>query len=586
MKKIVCLIGISLAALCVALPALGNDFGLPTGELGQESNIAFWIWTDKYVYQPGQSLTLRGTLKTNGDTQSYTIVSYRQNNQTGVRTYFPGNAAQTIDFFGRTPDQGFVSTPVFNATKAIMIGPGGSLASSFTVPNELGMHTLVVQLRDPSGTRVVKSAYFKFGVVSGFDDLEGIIDSNRTLVNTRAYRLRGVVFVKNNAVLTIEPGTFIIGQPGSQPASSLLISRTGRIEADGTRSRPIIFTSSLPFGQRSGGDWGGLILLGNAPVNWPGGIGNIEGLPASDDTQYGGSDPNHNCGTLRYVRVEYAGAEFEPNNEINAFTFGGCGKGTVADHLQARYGLDDMFEWFGGTMDAKYLVGSYSRDDFIDVQIGWTGRLQHAVGLAGKDVPGNRGFEYDNNESDFGASPITKSTVFNVTMVGAGDLLTQGSDEGESVAGAWLRRGTGGSFNNLLLFNWISNGFTIRDDATVAAATRGDLTLDGLLMWDNGRASGKANSLEGQTSGSGNLGLPFVQGAENTLIANPLLRRPLELSDPDFRPNLNSPVFRANWIQPPDDGFFDQWSTWIGAFGDTDWTEEWTCYHVEADVAP
>ena len=143
-------------------------------------------------------------------------------------------------------------------------------------------------------------------------------------------------------------------------------------------------------------------------------------------------------------------------------------------------------------------------------------------------------------KSDFGASPITKSQVYNVTMVGAGDTLTQGFDEGTGVAGAWLRRGTGGTFNNIILFNWISNGFTIRDDATVAAASRGDLTVNGLLMWDNGKASGNANTLEGQTSGSGNLALPFLQGslgqAKSILIANPMLRRPLELSDPDFRP--------------------------------------------------
>jgi hypothetical protein len=478
---------------------------------------------------------------------------------------------------------------VHNVTKRFIIGPGGSLSSGLTVPPELGMHTLVFQIRDSTGSRVVKSAYFKIGVVNGFEDLQGNVTSNRTLVNTKAYRLRGTVFVKNSAVLTIEPGTFIIGQPGSQPASSLFITQTGKIIADGTRSRPIIFTSSLPFGQRKPGDWGGLVLLGKAPVNWPTGFGNIEGLTASDDTLYGGSDPNHDCGTLRYARVEYAGAEFQPNNEINAITFGGCGKGTVVDHVQTRYGLDDMFEWFGGTMDAKYLVGSYARDDFIDVQIGYTGRIQYVVGVAGKGRSVIAASSMTTMRH-FGASPITKSQVYNVTMVGAGDTLTQGFDEGTGVAGAWLRRGTGGTFNNIILFNWISNGFTIRDDATVAAASRGDLTVNGLLMWDNGKASGNANTLEGQTSGSSNLGLPFLQGslgeAKSILIANPKLRRPLELSDCDFRPSQDSPIFRANWIQPPDDGFFDQSPTWIGAFGDIDWTEEWTCFHVEADVAP
>jgi hypothetical protein len=575
----------------MVFPAFGQEIRFSnTGRdeivTAQDTDAALWIWTNKYVYTPGETLTLQATLKTNGDTQLHTLLCFQQNNQTGVRTYLPANTTEATDFFGRTVDQGFVPVAVREVNKRFIIGPGGSLSSGLTVPNELGMHTLVFQIRDSSGSRVVKTAYFKFGVVSGFEDLQGNVTSDRTLVNTKAYRLNGTVFVKNDAVLTIEPGTFIIGQPGSQPASALFITQNGKIVAEGTRSRPIIFTSSLPFGQRKGGDWGGLVLLGKAPVNWPTGFGNIEGLTASDDTLYGGTDPNHNCGTLRYVRVEYAGAEFAPNNEINAVTFGGCGKGTVVDHVQAKYGLDDAFEWFGGTMDAKYLVGAYSRDDYIDTQIGWTGRLQYIVGVAGKDVPGNRGFEFDDNEFNFAAVPLNKPTIFNTTFVGAGDTLIQGSDEGTGVAGAWLRRGTGGAFNNIILFNWISNGFTIRDDATVASASRGDLTVNGLLMWDNGKASGNANTLAGQTSGTGNLALPVLAGADNVLIANPQLRRPLELSDPDFRPSQNSPIFRANWIQPPDDGFFDQTPTYIGAFGAVDWTEEWTCFHVEADVAP
>lgn len=593
MKKS-CSIVLPLVLLSMGLLAFGEDLQYSPPEHSvsylQDTPVALWIWTDKYVYTPGQAVVLKGTLKVNGDTDLYTVFYYRQNNQTGVRTYLPNNTTQVTDIYGRTASQGYVVDHVYNATKGVIAGAGGSLVSSLTVPNELGMHTFVCQLRDSTGTRVVKSAYFKIGVVSVFENLSGNVTSDRTLVNTKAYRLTGTVFVKNNAVLTIQPGTFIIGTPGSQPASTIIVTQTGKIRAHGTRSRPIIFTSSLPFGQRKGGDWGGVIMLGKAPVNWPTGFGNIEGLTASEDTRYGGDDPAHDCGTLEYVRVEYAGAEFAPNNEINALTMGGCGTGTTVHHVQTKYGLDDAFEWFGGTMDAKYLVGTYSRDDYVDVQIGWTGRLQHVLAVAGKDVPGNRGFEYDNNEFDFAANPITKSRVYNVTMVGAGDTLTQGSDEGTGVAGAWLRRGTGGTFNNIILFNWISNGFTIRDQATIGAASRLDLTVNGLMMWDNGKAAGKTNDVPGQVSGDGNLALPFIQGqvgqARNVLVANPMMRRPLELSDPDFRPLPGSPIWRANWVQPPDDGFFDQWAQWNGAFGDVDWTEEWTNFHVEADVAP
>ena len=285
-----------------------------------------------------------------------------------------------------------------NVTKRFIIGPGGSLSSGLTVPNELGMHTFVFQLRDSTGSRVVKSAYFKIGVVSGFEDLQGNVTVQPDLSEHKSLPAQGYGFRQEQCGANHRAGYVHHWPAGITAGLVALYHSNGKIIADGTRSRPIIFTSSLPFGQRKPGDWGGLVLLGKAPVNWPTGFGNIEGLTASDDTLYGGSDPNHDCGTLRYVRVEYAGAEFQPNNEINAITFGGCGKGTVVDHVQTRYGLDDTFEWFGGTMDAKYLVGSYARDDFIDVQIGYTGRIQYVVGVAGKDVPGNRGFEYDNNE--------------------------------------------------------------------------------------------------------------------------------------------------------------------------------------------
>ncbi len=576
-------------------------FGLlfqPQAAQAQSNSLAFSpaaisIWTDKYVYTPGENLSLRWTIRPNGDTAGYTVVIFRQNNQTGVRTYFPGNSTQTTDIAGRTPEQGMsIFFLTGDATKAVVIGAGGWLSTSYAVPNELGMHTFVVQLRDVTGTRVIKSAYFKIGIVSGFENITGNIESSRTLVNTVAYRLSGIVNVRNNAVLTIEPGTFIIGQPGSQPPSVLIVTQNGRIDASGTRARPIIMTSSQPFGSRRAGDWGGLVMLGRAPVNLEGGSGFIEGLSSNEDLRYGGTDPNHNCGTLRYVRVEYAGAEFQPNSEINAITWGGCGKATVADHLQTKYGLDDAFEWFGGTADAKYLVGVSMRDDYIDGQLGWTGRVQFGVMVAGKDVPGNRGIEMDNSEFNFTASPLTNPQMYNLTFVGAGDTLTQGFDEGVDVAAVWLRRGAGGSYNNMILYNWISNGFTIRDAATMTSVDRGDLSVDGVLLFDNGKASNKANDVPGQVSGgTNNLALPLMQGARgraaNVGAAEPGLRRALYINDPDFRPRAGgSLVGWARWVQPPDDGFFDQSATYNGAFGEIDWTEEWTSFHVEEDVRP
>lgn len=555
-----------------------------SGTTQMETSAAAWIWTDKVVYQANEALTLRWTIKPNNDLYPYTIVAYRQNNQTGSKTYFPGNSETVTDIFGNTIEQGFQITRLPEAAKGVLIGAGGTIMSSaLTLPNELGMHTMVVQLRDYTGTRVVKSAYFKFGIVSGYEDLPSAITESRTLSNEKAYRIKGIVSVRNNAILSIMPGTFVIGQPGSQPPSVLLITTAGKLVANGTRSRPIIFTSSQPVGSRVRGDWGGLILLGKAPLNDASGALSIEGLPELDETKYGGKDADHNCGYLRYVRVEFAGALLRPNEETNSITWGACGNGTVGEFLQSHYGLDDNFEWFGGNNSAKYLVSTYPADDHIDVQIGYSGSVQHVVAVANDDLS-NRGIEADNYEKNFAARPLGKAQMWNMTFVGGG---TRGYDETNSPC-LYFRRGAGGSYNNVVCYNWITRGFGADNfDSISPNITNGDFTMNGILLWDNGKNANRANTLEGQILE--NL-QPFAKGevgqGRNFLVADPRMRRPLERNDPDFRPLLGSPLYRANWVQPPDNGFFDQWANWIGAFGEVNWTEEWTNFLQEQDIKP
>jgi len=540
-----------------------------------DSTAAMWVWADKYVYRPGEQLTVRWTVKPNNDLYPYTIVAYRQNNQNGVKFYLPANNNTATDFFGNTPDQGFRIVRVPEANKAVV--------ATVTVPEEFGMHTLVVQLRDYTGTRVVKTAYFKFGVVRATIELTSAISENRTLTSDNAYSIRGIVTVRNNATLTVQPGTFILGQPGSQPPAVLLIATNGKLVAEGTRSRPIIMTSSQPIGQRQRGDWGGLLMLGLAPINDPAGFLSIEGLPELPETRYGGTDVNHSCGSLRYVRVEFAGALLRPNEETNSFTWGGCGKGTNSEFLQAHYGLDDSFEWFGGTNDAKYIVGTYGADDYIDGQIGWSGRIQHGVMVANDDLS-NRGIEMDNYERNFAARPLGKPSIYNVSFIGGG---ARGFDEADAPC-LYFRRGAGGAYNNLLCYNWITRtaGGANIADSIQPNITSGDFSANGLLSWNNGFNTTPVapSTLDGQVAAD--FRTFFGGAARQMLIADPLLRRPLERSNPDFRPLTGSPVFRANWIQPPDDGFFDQWATWIGGFGDFDWTEEWTNFAQEQDLRP
>jgi len=556
-----------------------------------EQAIAMYIWSDKYVYHAGDSMTVRWTVKTNNDRYPYTVVAYRQNNQTGKKFYFPGGTEDVVDKNGSTLAQGFQPAPLQDVSKGTLIGAGG-VFPTVSIPNELGMHTVVLQLRDYTGTRVLKAAYVKFGVVSEQATVAAPITSDTTWVNTKSYLLQGVITVKNDATLTIEPGTIIEGASGSQPPSVLLVTRNGKIFASGTRNRPIIMTSAQPFGQRARGDWGGLLMLGKAPINVgenvggatnPAGSFYIEGLRATDDGLYGGTDPNHNCGTLRYVRVEYAGSILSPNNETNSFTWGGCGKGTVADHLQAIYGKDDSFEWFGGTMDAKYLVGGLGADDYVDFQLGYTGRIQYGLFYQSANSRGNRGIEGDNSEYDNSAQPFSNPTMYNLTFIGSGQ---PGFDEANA-PGIFLRRGARGSFNNMVVTNFFSSGAEVTDANTQAQMDAGNLTMNGILLWHNNIGATGDATLDGQIANAATLA--FAKGTrgsgKNFLVTDPALIRPFEYSDPDWRGMFGSPLFRAGWVSPPDDGFFDQSATFVGGIGDEDWTEEWTSFLVESDIS-
>ncbi|HUP52728.1 MAG TPA: hypothetical protein VM198_09640, partial [Longimicrobiales bacterium] len=205
------------------------------------------------------------------------------------------------------------------------------------------------------------------------------ITSNRTLYADTVYTLSGFIHVANGATLTIEPGTVIQGDYDVL-GSSLFVLRGARIDAQGTAAEPIVFTSSRPVGQRQPGDWGGLILVGNGIINRTGDV-QLEGTGTGATNPAllysGGTDNTDDSGTLRYVRVEFAGFGPAADAELNTFTFAAVGSGTTLEYLQSLNGLDDSFEWFGGAVDGKYLISYDSGDDHFDMSEGYSGRLQH-----------------------------------------------------------------------------------------------------------------------------------------------------------------------------------------------------------------
>lgn len=170
------------------------------------------------------------------------------------------------------------------------------------------------------------------------------------------YLLKGWVYIADGAELTIEPGTIIKGD--KQTKAALIAERGGKLIAKGTATEPIVFTSEEAAGSRKPGDWGGIILCGKAKNNQT--EQQIEGGPR---TKHGGADDADNSGALSYVRIEFAGYPFQKDKEINGLTLGSVGSGTEIDHVQVSYSNDDSFEWFGGTVNCKYLVAYKGWDD-------------------------------------------------------------------------------------------------------------------------------------------------------------------------------------------------------------------------------
>lgn len=269
--------------------------------------------------------------------------------------------------------------------------------------------------------------------------------------------LQNKVYVKNNATLTIQPGTVILGDKATQ--GSLIVTRGAKLNAIGTVSQPIVFTSNQAVGLRAPGDWGGVVLLGLARNNQPGGVANIEGIVPTTDTQYGGSFDTDNSGTIKYVRIEFAGIALEPNKEINGITFGSVGSGTTVDYVQVTLCGDDSFEWFGGTVNCKHLISYRAVDDDFDTDFGYRGKVQFGLIIRDKDlsdaIGDSNGFESDNDAAGSTAQPKTRPIFSNITLVGAKGNGTVALPTGEKHERAFrLRRNTATS-----VFNSIATGF-------------------------------------------------------------------------------------------------------------------------------
>ena len=326
------------------------------------------------------------------------------------------------------------------------------------------------------------------GCVDPEETISQDITASRTLNAGTTYTLSGFIHVLNGATLTIEPGTVIKGDANT-PGSSLFIMRGARIIANGQVNAPIVFTSGKAEGSRQPGDWGGIVIIGNATLNRTGAI-TIEGTGtgtagtpgANYAVTYGGTTDAtdaDNSGTLTYVRVEFAGFAPQDGFELNSWTFAAVGRGTQISYLQSLAGLDDAFEWFGGTVDGRFLVAYETGDDAFDMSEGYRGRLQYLIGFNGDSrlTPasgaGSLGSDPQGIENDgcngsgctggHNATPYTQPVVANFTLVGTGNTQSIGTSGG---VGMVIRRGSGGYYVNGVVARWPTAAVSITDDGT------------------------------------------------------------------------------------------------------------------------
>ena len=282
------------------------------------------------------------------------------------------------------------------------------------------------------------------------------------------YHLNSRVFVDDGAVLHIEAGTIIKGMPGSgENASALIVTRGGKIYAEGTADRPIIFTAEADdvndptdISYDTKGLWGGVIILGKAKINRPEGEFNIEGIPSTEPRGlYGGNDDEDNSGVFRYVSIRHGGTEIGEGNEINGLTLGGVGRGTTIDHVEAFANKDDGFEFFGGTVNVKNLIVAFCGDDGIDLDEGYRGKMQYLFVIQHPDF-GNRCGEHDGAPASAVTTlPKAKATIYNATYLGSG-INSTNPDQDELFK---LRENWGGTYANSIFGDYHGFGVDVSD---------------------------------------------------------------------------------------------------------------------------
>lgn len=412
------------------------------------------------------------------------------------------------------------------------------------------------------------------------------ISTNTTWTAGNVYQLDGLVFVNSGAELTIQPGTVIKGVKNPTTgdfATALIVRRGAKIHAVGTENSPIIFTSELDDLKSAtdllptdGGQWGGVVILGKATTSNPVQDKQIEGIPADLDAKYGGTDDADNSGEFTYVSIRHGGAILNTSgNEINGLTLGAVGSGTTIHHVEVYSNTDDCFEMFGGTVNMKYLAGSFCEDDTFDWDEGFRGRGQYWFSLNRSDISG-RGGEHDGGPSgNFTGTPYSTPVISNATFIGSGLGAVPGNDKNDFALK--FRDFSGGKYLNSIFMEFPTNGVSVEEVASKGGDSKkqmedGNLLLKNNLWWNIGSST--------TTMATITKGVAFLEThltANANAISDPLLGGISRVNDGKLDPrpkSVSSPALTTAWVNP-NDSFFDV-QNFLGAFRGKNWLKGWS----------
>ncbi|MEM8908782.1 MAG: hypothetical protein AAGD05_13125, partial [Bacteroidota bacterium] len=413
-------------------------------------------------------------------------------------------------------------------------------------------------------------------VITNADLEQGI---SYTWTNNNEYLLDGIVFVKPGSILTIEAGTIIKGRslPSSNDLNSMLIVTAGAtINANGEENCPIIFTSEFDdlnnpndLGPLDAGLWGGVAILGNAPVGDENAPVELEGFVGNPLTQYGGNASEESSGVFRYVSVRHSGGEVGPGNEVNAVTFAGVGSGTLVEYVEAYATFDDGIEFFGGTVNTRYLIATFCGDDAFDIDLGYRGKGQFWFGLG--DNNNRSGIEWDGAKPD--ENPLySKPTISNVT------LITDGP--GSESDGINMRDGAAGNLYNSIITGHSEAGWRIETQNVAhdvyAKLVNGEIIFANNI-WNNFLVGNDPNDflvIEGGTSAQLDVFTGLFNSNNNEVI-DPLLTSICfdDLACINPLPQAGSPALSGALALS--DPFFEV-VNFRGAFGTDNWMENWS----------